>query len=109
MFRPVYSGAKFATASSPTDFFSVNDLQINGISVIGHKEQEGRSLMMNWFQRLSKKFDSREAVSLPNDLSRPNADALKSGFSTNGSTSVKFIDPLHLYNSVPLTGTLGTE
>jgi len=67
LFKPVY-GDGFARASQPEDFFSCDNLSLNNISLLGHKEQEGRNLMLNWEKRLTSKTQRNEPMSTPNDL-----------------------------------------
>jgi len=53
LFRPVYSTAG-TTAVKASDLFTLNDLSINQVSLKAHSEHEGRGILTNFMQSLSK-------------------------------------------------------
>ena len=53
LFRPVYSVGG-VSAVKASDLFTLNDLSINQVSLKGHSEHEGRAILTNFMQSLSK-------------------------------------------------------
>ena len=94
LFRPVYNTGG-TSAVKASDLFTLNDLTINQVSLKGHSEHEGRGILTNFMQSLSKvgERDQQEPFATSQNLSYA-ATGIKEGGAKN------FVDKLHLYANV---------
>lgn len=110
LFQPVYPAANDATATSacdPRDFFSAKDVMVNGTSILGRSEEEGRGRYCSFVKHLRPKsaVGGYTPASENNGLTIITESKLTS-IDVNGG---QYTNVLELYNNMGGRSTLGVN